>query len=383
MKKNILVILAFFLALFIWTNAEYKVYDNQEDFENAKWWVCLQATDWCNSFWLENWKISYGTEMWCENHKVEWNCTEYKKDVMTTRAFPATTSITTDMVACTMEYAPVCWVDWKTYSNKCVASAQNKVEVDYEWQCKEVSKPLYVVYWKIIKIENWKDGQQIYIKTNNWNEYNTAVSFWDTILNENIGLYLWNRIKIYYTDQVAAMNLLIWNKVEIVSRWLSENDMNLNKVLKKDLDHKFQSKVNTILYKYLNLVDWYTNEKKQAINNRVVDKLENKISSMLMKYPQDIALPREVNAIYLTYELLNQELRKLDFIGYDYIGWNKAVELAKDWNIKWLFQTHNLDVQIETLDWKTYFTKEEKIDDFMKLKQECWEKCSDLPIATE
>lgn len=218
-----------------------------------------------------------------------------------------------DAIMCTMQYDPVCWVDWKTYWNSCVATAQNKVQIAYKWECREnIEKN---IYWEITLIENWKDGKQIYVTTADWTVYTTAVwvigdefvnwKYWDLVLA--------TRVKVYYTDEVSEMNLLIWNKIEIISKWLWKNDEWLYSKIRETLDEKYQESVDSVIIKYNKLLEKYSNEKKQEITNIMVNKLELKISKFLSNFPQDLALSQTNNNKYMTLSLLKFELMKLDF----------------------------------------------------------------------
>lgn len=267
--KNIFIttaVLAFSLSS---VSAEYVVYDNVSDFEVAKWSVCEAATDGCNSYFMTDWKVMWWTKMYCADTKVEWTCTKYKDDIMTT------TAVTTASV------------DANTEST---------------------------IYWKITKIEDGKDWKQVYITTSSWIEYSTAVSLNDEIVNKELGIKLWNSVIVYYSEKLDWMNLLIGDKIKIVWVWLSDNDESFYNSIKSKLDSKYQNKVNDLVIKYDKIISKLSFKNKVKINNLFIDKLETKISEFLSKFPQDKWLSESDNNVYLTLSLLKLELMKLNFL---------------------------------------------------------------------
>lgn len=179
-----------------WVNADYKIYDNVSDFEKDKGAVCEAATDGCNNFFMNNGKVMWGTLMACpEEQKIEWTCTKYKDNVMTTKMLPTTT------------------------------------------------------------------------------------------------------------------NLEMVENMEVTSN-LSENDQNFYNTIKNRLDIKYQNAVGKIMISFDKKLSKFSNDKQNIIKKIMIEKIENKISDILLQYPQDIALPKKVNNRYLTYTLLKFELMK-------------------------------------------------------------------------
>lgn len=194
-NKLLLCVVTGLLTL-TWVNADYRIYDNVSDFEKEKGAVCEAATDGCNNFFMNNGKVMWGTLMACpEEQKIEWTCTKYKDNVMTTKMLPTTTN--------------------------------------HEM------------------VEN----------------------------------------------------------MEVTSN-LSENDQNFYNTIKNRLDIKYQNAVDKIMLSFDKKLSKFSNDKQDIIKKIMIEKIENKISDILLQYPQDIALPKKVNNRYLTYTLLKFELMK-------------------------------------------------------------------------
>jgi len=72
-----------------------------------------------------------------------------------------------------------------------------------------------------------------------------------------------------------------------------------------------------------------------------------------------------------------------DIVRDNTISWDRALEIAKEWKLQTIAQSHNLNVTLILNDGTNYKTKEPQIDDFFKLQEVCGEPCKDIPIMTE
>lgn len=90
---------------------------------------------------------------------------------------------------------------------------------------------------------------------------------------------------------------------------LSENDQNLYNHLKNTLPAKSVKQIDTFMKKYKENLTKFTQAKKLEMNTKNISVIDQKISNILMKYPQDKALPKKVNEVYLTLQLIQLEMQ--------------------------------------------------------------------------
>jgi len=90
---------------------------------------------------------------------------------------------------------------------------------------------------------------------------------------------------------------------------ISDNDMNLYKHIKKTLDKKYLK----LEQKFIKQIEAKTSKMSETAKRNYLESYADKIneltSKFLVQYPQDIKLPEKANNIYLTLELLEQEIR--------------------------------------------------------------------------
>lgn len=104
-------------------------------------------------------------------------------------------------VMCTMQYDPVCWVDWVTYGNSCSAW---KVKIAYVWECNINS-------W-VSEGSDWlTNDERLYnhIKTTLWEKYQSRV---DNVLKN-------------YTNRIAKFSKVKKQKVNTSVITALENEI--------------------------------------------------------------------------------------------------------------------------------------------------------------
>ncbi len=99
------------------------------------------------------------------------------------------------------------------------------------------------------------------------------------------------------------------------SKTLSQNDRKFYEKIQQDFGPSFVNSVDRSLEEYtdrMNMFRW-SEAKKVESHGQIIMKVETMIQELLMKYPQDSKLPKEVNQRYLVLTYLKFELIMLDF----------------------------------------------------------------------
>lgn len=105
-----------------------------------------------------------------------------------------------------------------------------------------------------------------------------------------------------------------WNEAQqsclrIWEQGLSDNDQNFYTTFQSRLTPVQNYVVAKVFQKYQDKVMVYSPEDRVVVNQKVISRLEKKISDFLLKYPQDIALPYKADMYYKRLTLLKFEMQ--------------------------------------------------------------------------
>lgn len=121
---------------------------------------------------------------------------------------------------------------------------------------------------------------------------------------------LWATTLMYCEDIYGPKGQENWSCIKEVGK-LSVNDQNQYDTFKKRLSQSYQNQVNAFMAQYKNKLKSYSTARQKQITQKAIGILENAILDIIMKYPQDKALPKKVNDVYMMLSLLKLELMKL------------------------------------------------------------------------
>ena len=126
--------------------------------------------------------------------------------------------------------------------------------------------------------------------------------------------------EIKYTETPDTLNnswIMLITDTKLENTWvqnttkLSDNDFWFYNHLLKQVSLKDQKVINNFLDKYNKKLSTYSKENQEKINKKAVWIVSDYIfENITLKYPQDIALPKKANRIFLTLSLLELELKK-------------------------------------------------------------------------
>lgn len=95
---------------------------------------------------------------------------------------------------------------------------------------------------------------------------------------------------------------------------LSDNDRGFYTTVREKISADYVERVDFAIKKYeerMKMLRW-SDERRIEAHKELIQKVETMISKLLMKYPQDIALPKAANDTYMKLTLIKFELMLLD-----------------------------------------------------------------------
>jgi hypothetical protein len=206
---------------------------------------------------------------------------------------------------CTLEWAPVCWADWVTYGNTCMAG---NVEIISKWEC--VTNGLACTReWAPVCWVDWVTYANACMAGN------TGINYqWECISSSDTLVCTREWFPVCWKDWVTYANPCLAGTVGVYYQWecsnLSENDRNFYDHIRNVLPTENQDAVAKAVAIYETKVRYLTVAQKQLVRQALVDALNKAIFDLLIQYPTGAALPSDVNSVYLTYSLFKLEMMK-------------------------------------------------------------------------
>lgn len=202
-------------------NSTPTIYKTSEEFLKAEGLTCEVATDGCNTVTIWNWQLWTMTMMYCEDiygksGQEKWSCKKQKEPILVWNDKDENGCIGSawyswnaekkecvraweeEPIMCTMQYDPVCGIDWVTYGNSCSAW---KVKIAYTGEC---NLELWVSDW----LTN-DDRLYNHIKSTLWEKYQTRV----------------NNVLKNYTNRIAKFSKVKKQKVNTSVITALENEI--------------------------------------------------------------------------------------------------------------------------------------------------------------